>query len=186
MSNLRLKQIYSSVVSKIWDIDNANTARTTSTVVGAVQVVDQTGKVPPAGDAVGNAPFVKITDGTDTIDVVLVNGLNSLNTNIGYRPTVSNASSGLVTIDTTATGVTIVASNLLRTKIIVQNQGNIPVLLKFDGNVSTSDYDLILAAATGTRTGDGGSYESFTWKGAIKGITETSSSIISILEEETT
>lgn len=66
MSLLRKIQIFSSNVAKLWAVDDANTARTTSTVVGAVQVVDQTGKVPPAGDAVGNAPFVKITDGTNT------------------------------------------------------------------------------------------------------------------------
>lgn len=48
-------------------IDLANTARTTSTMVLPVQGIDATGKVSPAGDAVGNAPFVKLTDGTSTI-----------------------------------------------------------------------------------------------------------------------
>jgi len=46
-------------------IDPANTARTTATVVQAVQEVDATGKVSPAGEAVGNSPFTKLTDGTN-------------------------------------------------------------------------------------------------------------------------
>jgi hypothetical protein len=44
----------------------ADTARTTNTVVKHVQQVDATGKVPPAGDAVGNAPWTQLTDGTNT------------------------------------------------------------------------------------------------------------------------
>jgi hypothetical protein len=61
MSLLRKLQIFSSDVAKLWNIDVANTARTTSTVVGAVQVIDATGKVSPAGDTSSNAPYCNIT-----------------------------------------------------------------------------------------------------------------------------
>lgn len=44
--------------------DAADTARTIATEVLPVQVVDQGGKVPPAGDSVSNSPFVRLTDGT--------------------------------------------------------------------------------------------------------------------------
>ena len=53
------------------NIKAANTARTTATIVVATQNIDATGKVSPAGEAVGNAPFTKITDGTDTLDVLV-------------------------------------------------------------------------------------------------------------------
>jgi hypothetical protein len=39
----------------------------------AVQNVDATGKVAPSGDTVGNAPFVKLTDGTNTATVDAAN-----------------------------------------------------------------------------------------------------------------
>lgn len=74
MSLLRKMQIFTSNIAKLWTIDDANTARTTGTIVGAVQIVDQSGKVPPSGEAVGNAPFTKLTDGTN------VGGINPANT----------------------------------------------------------------------------------------------------------
>lgn len=42
-------------------VEPANTTRTTATHVLAIQEIDATGKVSPAGDAVGNAPFVQNT-----------------------------------------------------------------------------------------------------------------------------
>ena len=54
-------QVFSSNVAKLWTIDEANTARTTSTIVGAVQNIDATGKVSPAGDTLNNAPYAKVT-----------------------------------------------------------------------------------------------------------------------------
>lgn len=61
MSLLRKIQVFSANVAKLWTIDEANTARTTSTIVGAVQVIDQAGKVSPAGDTLANAPYAKST-----------------------------------------------------------------------------------------------------------------------------
>jgi hypothetical protein len=69
MSLLRLFKHIGSDPTKYVDVNNADTARTTSTVVAAVQIIDATGKVAPAGEAVGNAPFVKLTDGTNTISI---------------------------------------------------------------------------------------------------------------------
>lgn len=57
MSLLRKIQIFSSNVAKLWTIDEANTARTTGTIVGAVQHVDATGKVQPAGEVYTNPIF---------------------------------------------------------------------------------------------------------------------------------
>jgi hypothetical protein len=54
-------------------INAANTARTTGTTTLVVQNIDATGKVSPAGDAVGNAPFVKLGDGTDTLNILVDN-----------------------------------------------------------------------------------------------------------------
>lgn len=50
-------------------VDAANTSRTTATNVIPVQEVDATGKVSPAGEAVGNAPFTKLTDGTNVAGI---------------------------------------------------------------------------------------------------------------------
>jgi len=43
-------------------IDPVNTARTTATVVQAVQEVDATGKVSPAGELITNAPYANVTE----------------------------------------------------------------------------------------------------------------------------
>ena len=48
-------------------VNAANTARTTGTTVLVTQSIDATGKVSPAGEVVGNAPFVRVGDGTDTL-----------------------------------------------------------------------------------------------------------------------
>ena len=62
MSLLRLFKLIGSDSSKHVDVNDANTARTTGTVVGAVQNIDATGKVSPAGETLGNAPYSKATN----------------------------------------------------------------------------------------------------------------------------
>ena len=63
-------------------IDPANTSRTTATVVQAIQHVDATGKVQPAGDLVGNGIFTRISDGT-TVPVIETTGTKkALNVNL--------------------------------------------------------------------------------------------------------
>jgi len=56
-----------SVSSISINTDPANTARTVATEVIPIQQVDQSGKVPPAGDTNTNAPFVKLTDGSEDL-----------------------------------------------------------------------------------------------------------------------
>jgi|GEM_PF-3322540 len=55
------------------EVSDANTARATTSHVISVQNIDATGKVSPAGNAVDNAPFVKVGDGTDTLRVLTDN-----------------------------------------------------------------------------------------------------------------
>ena len=50
-------------------VSSANTARTTGTNVLIVQGVGADGTVAPTGSAVSNAPFSKITDGTETLSI---------------------------------------------------------------------------------------------------------------------
>jgi hypothetical protein len=165
MSLLRKLQIFSSNVSKFWTIDEANTARTTSTIVGAVQQIDSTGKVPPAGDTISNAPYVISRPIPST-------GISSTTT--------------LVTVDTTVGGTTIVSANSNRRKIVLRNNGTQPVLLKINGTPTTLDYNDVIAGGSSPRTGDGGVWGSETINLEIKGITESSTTIISVTEEEYT
>lgn len=93
MSLLRKIQIFSSNVAKLWAIDDANTARTTGTIVGAVQIVDQTGKVPPAGETLANAPYTKST--------IYASGGTEIFTNA--NPAAISDGGGSITVDGTVT-----------------------------------------------------------------------------------
>lgn len=62
MSRLRFFSLFGSDPAKYANVLEANTARTTSTIVVATQQIDSSGKVPPAGDTLGNAPFNKNTN----------------------------------------------------------------------------------------------------------------------------
>jgi hypothetical protein len=127
---------------------------------------------------------------TDTSFLYIFDGSNWQkkfnDSNVNYRSTTSSSGSGVVTVDVTSGGTTIVAANSNRLRIVIQNTGIEPVLLKFDGNPSTTDYDLILGGDSGVRIGEGTVFQSETWKGAIKGITEELSTVISVFEEEIT
>jgi hypothetical protein len=100
------------------------------------------------------------------------------------KPSTSISSTDLVSVDTTSGGTVIVSANSSRRKIIIQNQGLVPVLLNFGDSVSVTSYRLILSPGSGVRVGDGASWESESYKGEIKGLTESSSANISVLEEE--
>ncbi len=50
-------------------VDDASTARTSSTNVIPVQLLDSNGKVTPAGELATNAPFTALTDGTNTATI---------------------------------------------------------------------------------------------------------------------
>jgi hypothetical protein len=56
IGDVRIKDAVGSFYASVED---ANTARTTGTKVLAVQHVDATGKVSPAGEVAGNAPFIQ-------------------------------------------------------------------------------------------------------------------------------
>jgi len=63
------------------NVKAANTARTTATIVVATQEVGADGTVPPTGSAKTNAPFSKITDGTNdqpTMDAVARAGFQKI------------------------------------------------------------------------------------------------------------
>ena len=51
------------------------------------------------------------------------------------------------------------------------------------GDPTTSAYNMVLPADTSARTGEGGSWTSNKYTGAIKGLTEANSTAISITEE---
>ena len=88
---------------------------------------------------------------------------------------------GLITV--TAEDNEIVGFNARRAKLILQNQGIEPVLLKINGLASIDNYDYILKASSRARLGDGGVFETNSIKVSINAITETGESTLSILEE---
>ena len=108
-------------------------------------------------------------------------------TNRGYvdcyptRSTSLGEASDFVTMTTDA--ATIVNANIDRLNLLLQNQSVVPILLKFGGTASSTAYNIILAAGSDLKIGDGGSYFSESWKGAISGITLTGSGDVSILEQ---
>lgn len=95
----------------------------------------------------------------------------------------SKSSTNLVSVDTTVNGVEIASSNINRAKISIQNTGTNAVLLAFDENVSSTNYSIVLAADNGIRLGEGGIFESSSWKGQVKGITEVDTTTVSVFEE---
>jgi hypothetical protein len=103
---------------------------------------------------------------------------------LDYLNVSTSENSGLVTVNTTEGGIQLAPANANRINIIMQNQGTIPILLKFGDSVSISDYNFIIPGGTGVRYGDGGSYSTETQKGKIMAITEATSTVISVFEEE--
>lgn len=146
-------------------VDEANTERTTSTIVGVVQEIDTTGKVSPAGDTLANSPFCK---------------------NRPAPATAMSSTTTLVPVDTTVGGTVIVSANSNRRKLVLRNNGTVPVLIKINGTPTTLDYNEIIAGGSAPRSGDSGVWGTETILLEIKGITESSASIISVTEEEIT
>lgn len=87
-----------------------------------------------------------------------------------------------VTVDTTAGGTTLIAANTSRKKVILQNCGTEPCILRFGGNPSTSAYNYVLKDCTSARDGLGETIELDFYTGAIKGIVEANSTVIAITE----
>ena len=182
MSLIRKIQVFGSNVAKLWTIDEANTARTTSTIVGVVQEIDSTGKVSPAGDTLANAPFNKNTNYNSSGTEIFTS------TDRGYVDSLSTKSNGLSStasiVNVTTTATSIVSANTSRLTVQIQNQGTVPILLKIGSNPTTLDYHMILTAASALRLGDGGVFGTATSLLSIVGITESSTADVSVVEEE--
>lgn len=89
----------------------------------------------------------------------------------------------MVNVDDEVGGTLIVSANSNRVKLLVQNQSSQPVLINFSNTVSIGNYCMTLAGGSGSRLGDGGTFESSSWKGKIVGITESGTSTITVFEE---
>jgi hypothetical protein len=87
-----------------------------------------------------------------------------------------------VTVDTTAGGTIIAKNNKDRLSITLQNVGVIPCLLRLGGDPSATAYNLILGTDSAAKAGDGGSITIRDYTGEIKGITESSSTVIAVME----
>ena len=108
-------------------------------------------------------------------------------TNRGYVDSRKAISSGLSETDTlvpvTTAATVIVAENLSRSGVQLQNQGIYPIKVKVYSVAGTEDFNFILAAASGVDAGDGAPWDSQTIQGNIWGITEAGESIVSVMEE---
>ena len=87
-----------------------------------------------------------------------------------------------VTVDTTVGGTVIAAAAASRKSITLQNNGTEPCIIRLGGNPTNAAYNFVLSESTGARDGLGGSITLNTWKGAIKGLTEANSTVISVLD----
>jgi len=106
-------------------ISDANTARAATDHVLEVQQLDASGKVPPSGDVVGNAPFTKITDGTDTALVtaggsqnVLDDNSSAIKTAVEIIDNFISGARGLVTEDNSAAIKTAVEARVATTPTV--------------------------------------------------------------------
>lgn len=89
-----------------------------------------------------------------------------------------------ITVDTDAT--VIVAANLSRLTVTLQNVGDKPCIIRFGGTPSPEAFNMVLAADTSTRQGQGGGVSIENWQGEIQGITETGSTVIAVYERVST
>ena len=117
---------------------------------------------------------------------IQINDTDVSNTNpvsIIERKTSVAPSASPVTVDTTGGGTTIAAANANRLSITLQNNGTEPCIVRLGGDPTTAAYNLVLPADTSARQGEGGSWTSNKYTGAIKGLTEANSTAISVIEE---
>lgn len=126
-----------------------------------------------------NAYKTKLIDNGDTTYLQGVAVLKDLS-----GSTATSTSASVITVDSAITPTTIVDENINRMNLLIQNQGTVPIIIKAGGTTpSTSDYNFVLAPSTALRQGDGAVYTTTTFKGTLKGIVETSTSVISVHEE---
>ena len=88
---------------------------------------------------------------------------------------------GVVSV-TTASTLIASSSNTNRISIYVQNDGNVPLIISLGSSASITNRNYVLNQATGTRTGDGGSFNETNWIGSIYGIVETGTAEVTVTE----
>ena len=92
-------------------------------------------------------------------------------------------SSTPVSISTTS--ATVAAANAKRKHVVIQNQGTEAVILRLSSlAASTSDYHAVLSKCLAARDGLGGSITVDNYQGAITGICESNTSVVSVMEIE--
>jgi hypothetical protein len=79
--------------------------------------------------------------------------------------------------------VQILKSNMARTRLILQNNGIEPILLKFGNEVTDENYDYILKPSSRRKSGDGGVFISDSIKLFVTAMSETGESTLSVVEE---
>jgi len=87
---------------------------------------------------------------------------------------------GVVSVTTAST--LIASANTDRLYISIKNDGNVQVAIKLGGEAELLSRNDILAIASGTRTGDGGVYDSKIWYGSIYGIVESGTADVTVTE----
>ena len=80
----------------------------------------------------------------------------------------------LVAVTDDAGGIVIIKATARRKRIVIQNVGTVPVLLKIDDDPAVNDFDMVLAGGAADRDGIGGSIILEGNHGEIKAITEDS------------
>ena len=99
---------------------------------------------------------------------------------ITYSPTNATIAATPKTVATSNTVV--ISANTKRQYVILQNVGTNPVLLRLGAAASAANYNYVLSKGTGAKDGLGGELKLTNYQGAIHGITEASSTVISITE----
>ena len=104
--------------------------------------------------------------------------------------TFTKNTTNIVEIDTTEGGTVILDANLNRVSLHIQNIGTIPILIAFGEDPTIDNFSINIPGGSGIRTGDGGAYEDnhpfYVFKGQIKGLVETSTTKVCILEKTKT
>jgi hypothetical protein len=118
-------------------IDAANTARTTGTIVVATQNVGADGTVNPTGSLNTNAPFSKLTDGSQDADIIVNNAIGDSTTKLGVA-------SEVVDFDTSGTNDFTGAIGFLG----ASSNGAKPILTNTDGKL-----DIVGSVTTDVETG---------------------------------
>lgn len=85
-----------------------------------------------------------------------------------------------VTVSTSST--LIAAANTKRQYIILQNNSTEPAIVRLGGAASTTAYNFVLSDCTANRDGKGASVTIDNYQGAIYGIVESSTTMVSVTE----